>query len=484
MAPKKQKGPKMSLNEFLGDSALGSWADEMDSLPSAPATKTDEERARGGDRFGRRDDFMSSRPDRPSGPPREDLPLPTQPPYTAFIGNLAFDMTESELESYFAPQQTISVKIIKDREDKPKGFGYIEFTELEGLKDALAKSGSNLSGRTIRVSVAEPPKERAGFGGGFEDDTKFAGNWRREGPIASQQDSHESSRRRFDGPSPAERAPSGVSDGITDWRANRPPTRLAEPEPPSFKRRGSGVSTPEAHAGVADKEEVWTIGSKFKASATEESGTSKFGSLRGRGDLGPAKDAVSASDEGDWRSAKPKSSIHNGSSPTNSTPPTPQLSRRKLELLPRSSSTSASPSPLSSPRITASPAGISRSNPFGAAKPVDVSSKEKEVTDRIEKERDTVKDRLPHPMSRTNSRQATERFSGTRARTPPVPHAIVTPPIPGSPKPLNSAAATVRPSISFANAASAKKDDTSIKAVGEDMKKSGDHAEDIADQKA
>lgn len=36
----------------------------------------------------------------------------------------------------------ISVKIIKDRDDRPKGFGYIEFADVEGLKDALAKSGT------------------------------------------------------------------------------------------------------------------------------------------------------------------------------------------------------------------------------------------------------------------------------------------------------------------------------------------------------
>ena len=39
--------------------------------------------------------------DRVAGPPREDLPLPTQPPYTAFIGNLAFDLTEIDLEEFF-----------------------------------------------------------------------------------------------------------------------------------------------------------------------------------------------------------------------------------------------------------------------------------------------------------------------------------------------------------------------------------------------
>lgn len=34
------------------------------------------------------------------------------------------------------------MKIIKDRDDKPKGFGYVEFEDLEGLKDAIAKTGS------------------------------------------------------------------------------------------------------------------------------------------------------------------------------------------------------------------------------------------------------------------------------------------------------------------------------------------------------
>ena len=54
--------------------------------------------------------------------------------------------------------QTKSIKIIKDRDDRPKGFGYIEFATLDGLKDALARSGQNLASRIVRVSVAEPRK--------------------------------------------------------------------------------------------------------------------------------------------------------------------------------------------------------------------------------------------------------------------------------------------------------------------------------------
>ena len=39
---------------------------------------------------------------------REDLPLPTEPPYTAFVGNLAFDLTEIDLEEFFAGHQVRS----------------------------------------------------------------------------------------------------------------------------------------------------------------------------------------------------------------------------------------------------------------------------------------------------------------------------------------------------------------------------------------
>ncbi|KAH7912305.1 hypothetical protein BJ138DRAFT_1148629 [Hygrophoropsis aurantiaca] len=466
MAPKKSKAPKMSLNEFLGDNALGSWADEMDSLPSAPSSRTDDDRgSRPGDRFGRRDDFGSTRPDRSFAPPREDLPMPTQPPYTAFIGNLAFDINETEIGNFFTPHQTKSIKIIKDRDEKPKGFGYVEFVELDGLKDALSRSGSSLSGRTVRVSVAEPPK--AGFGG-LDDDTKFDGSWRREGPVSTLGNSRDGSRRRLDGPPPGERAPPSVSDEVSQWRSSKP--RIVEPEAPSFKRKTSGFS--DGQSGIADKEDTWTLGSKFKPT---EDAPSRFGSARGRHDSLQNKEPI-VSDEGDWRSTRPR--VTSGVSPTNSTPPTPQLGRRKLELLPRSGN-STSPSPLSSPKI--SPAvPVARANPFGAARPVDVSSKEKEVTARIEKEREAVKERIPHSMSRTNSRQASERVPGNRTRTPP-PQAT-SPSTPNSPRLSNPLpAANVRPSFSFANAASVRKEapSSNLESVNSN---NGDGHDDISDQ--
>lgn len=87
------------------------------------------------------------------------MPLPTQPPYTAHIGNLSFDATSGDIANLFAACSVSNVRIVEDKLTKtPKGFGYVEFATLEGLKKALDLSGTSLQGRSIRVSVAEPRK--------------------------------------------------------------------------------------------------------------------------------------------------------------------------------------------------------------------------------------------------------------------------------------------------------------------------------------
>jgi RNA recognition motif. (a.k.a. RRM, RBD, or RNP domain) len=97
----------------------------------------------------RRDTFLS----------REQLPLPTEPPYTAHLGNMSFDTTEGEVSDFFKDCQVTKVRIVEGKVDrKPKGFGYVEFATLDGLKQALAYAGSNLAGRKIRISVADPRK--------------------------------------------------------------------------------------------------------------------------------------------------------------------------------------------------------------------------------------------------------------------------------------------------------------------------------------
>lgn len=35
-------------------------------------------------------------------PPRQEVPIPTAPPYTAFVGNLSFEVTDSDVEGFFS----------------------------------------------------------------------------------------------------------------------------------------------------------------------------------------------------------------------------------------------------------------------------------------------------------------------------------------------------------------------------------------------
>ena len=90
-------------------------------------------------------------------PPREPLPLPSAPPYTAHLGNLSFDVTAADIEEFFAGCEVTNVRIVEDKLDrKPKGFGYVEFKTLDGLKQALTKSNTSFQNRQVRVSVADP----------------------------------------------------------------------------------------------------------------------------------------------------------------------------------------------------------------------------------------------------------------------------------------------------------------------------------------
>ncbi|KZT58100.1 hypothetical protein CALCODRAFT_482636 [Calocera cornea HHB12733] len=421
VAPKSKK-TKMTLSDFLSDGTTGSWADEMDSLPTAPAPRMGD----GGDR-GRRDDFSRDFGARESRfPPRDELPLPTKPPFTAFLGNLAYDLTEADVEEFFAPHKLVSVKIIKERDDdRPKGFGYVEFEDLEGLKVGLERSGGSLNNRVVRVSVAEAQKGSFGSRGPMgEDDDKFDRAWRRDGPLPDLNDDRSSSRpprtSRFSNdvptneaedwrstpraaPPPLERGgpsrrgsgfstPSEGGNEPSDWRSAPRAPRPSAPEGEGPRSRSFTPREPrEYHA--ADTEETWAIGSKFKKSSPPPSESGLGPTRRGsRDNVPPREPREPAIDEeiSDWRNAPRKGPLPtregrfgDRKSPQSSTPPTP-ASRRKLELLPRGiNSPSAPSSPLTSPPPSSAGLPHVKSNPFGDAKPIDVTAREKEIEEKI-----------------------------------------------------------------------------------------------------
>ena len=90
---------------------------------------------------------------------REATPqqIPDRPPFTAHLGNLSYDATSETVTEFFEGCDVVSVRIIEDRElQRPKGFGYVEFTDVEGLKKALALDSESFQGRMIKIKVADP----------------------------------------------------------------------------------------------------------------------------------------------------------------------------------------------------------------------------------------------------------------------------------------------------------------------------------------
>ncbi|NLT67309.1 MAG: RNA-binding protein [Acidobacteria bacterium] len=84
-----------------------------------------------------------------------------------FIGNLSFQVSESELRSAFEQYgQVLSVNMVTDRETgRARGFAFLEMANADEADRAIAEmNGKLLEGRKLTVNEARPKKDRGGFG--------------------------------------------------------------------------------------------------------------------------------------------------------------------------------------------------------------------------------------------------------------------------------------------------------------------------------
>ncbi|BCR90472.1 translation initiation factor 4B [Aspergillus chevalieri] len=281
---------------------------------------------------------------------REPLPLPTQPPYTAHIGNLSFDATAADVEDLFAGCDVTNVRIVEDKMTKsPKGFGYVEFDNVDGLKKALDLSGATLQGRSIRVSIAEPPKER--------DVKEF--DWTRKGPLPGP----EPTQRRVPDRSTFGRA----LDNLSDAGSDRPPRRNFESDgkPRDFgnwERKG-----PLSPVGGAPRE-----GGRRSSPAWGE-GRSQEGSRPPRREL-QERTPTAAELDNSWRSRMRPDQPSNPPSPAAApAAPAAPATRPKLNLQKRT---------VTQEVLSPAASTESKASPFGGAKPIDTATREKQVEER------------------------------------------------------------------------------------------------------
>ncbi|GAA5982990.1 hypothetical protein JCM10908_006859 [Rhodotorula pacifica] len=381
----------MDLSAFLADENTGgSWADEMDMLPTGPSAAPsfgDEGVGLGGSHLSR--NFGGGGRDGPGGfggppgrfddrAPRAEVPIPTVPPFTAFVGNLSFETTEGDLEDFFGGLGVKSVRMAApSMEGKPRGFGYVEFETVDGLKNALTATGTDLQGRSVRVSVAEAKESR--FGRADE-----ASTWERSGPLPSLPG-------RTGGFGGGASRSGGFGDragGYEEVERDAPvrggkfvPSAASEPRR-GFSNYGGGDRAGPAEGGfnraprepyVEVERDAPVRGGKFVPSEPAPTQRRMFS------DREPSR-----ADEGSWErkgpSAVPRRESGFGGSRTPSDPP---AARRPLQLSARSAADSSAPA---TPSDSSAPAS-SRASPFGAARPIDTAAKEREVDEKLAKQR-------------------------------------------------------------------------------------------------
>ncbi|OAL46637.1 hypothetical protein IQ07DRAFT_658924 [Pyrenochaeta sp. DS3sAY3a] len=378
----------MSLGDFLGDQSLGSWADEMEDAPMPGGARS----GYGGDRpsygsgggfggggFG--GDRAGSYADRGFAI-REELPLPSKPPYTAHLGNLSFDATEGDVTDFFAGCEVTNVRIVEDKLDrKPKGFGYVEFGSVDGLKKALDLSGTQFQGRNIRVSVAEPPKDRP--------EARDISDWTRKGPLPDLPGQRRTSDRGGFGN--RDRGFDAASDAGSDRGERRrgPPPFSTDGKERDFGNwERKGPLSPAAQSGPPRE------GGRLRSfdNGPREGRRQSPAWGEGQGDRPPRREFQPAPEkpayerqptapelDNQWRSKmRPDAAQSPTGTPDASVPSSPAAqpvapaTRPRLNLTKRTVS-EAQPTPESS---------SDKPNPFGAARPIDTAAREKEIDEK------------------------------------------------------------------------------------------------------
>ncbi|HOJ02025.1 MAG TPA: RNA-binding protein [Anaerolineaceae bacterium] len=112
--------------------------------------------------------------------PKERVKMQTK----VYVGNLSFDANEESLKELFSQAgEVVSANIITDKfSGRSKGFGFVEFSNAEGMTAAIEKfNGYSFMDRELRVNEARPPEKRDGGGnrGGRRDNRRRDGGYNR-----------------------------------------------------------------------------------------------------------------------------------------------------------------------------------------------------------------------------------------------------------------------------------------------------------------
>ncbi|RCI10838.1 hypothetical protein L249_5268 [Ophiocordyceps polyrhachis-furcata BCC 54312] len=396
MAPKKKEQQKMSLGDFMADpgschsaivieltadilwQALEEARGPMRSKRPMPLPPTDRPRPSG----------LSSYQDRGFST-RESFPqrIPDKPPYTAHLGNLSYDATIDSVTDFFEGCDVASVRIIEDRElQRPKGFGYVEFTNVDGLKKALDLDGQSFQGRLIKIKIADPPRG----GEGRTESARDLTDWTRKGPLPDLPTRGGRQPSDFGDRRPREFGTDRGPARELTWERRGPLSPLPQSEMPPPRSRDGSRPRPSPE-GLGERSESFR-GNRQGPGASWGEGRQDGSRPPARRDAPMERERVSSAAEKDmqWRDrmrpdvvAKSTSPSRDGSEapPSPSMPPAPAapVGRPRLNLQKRTVSEATD---AAAAAVTPVSASDSKASPFGAARPIDTATKEKEIEER------------------------------------------------------------------------------------------------------
>ncbi len=94
-------------------------------------------------------------------------------PAKLYVGNLAFSVTNEDLEALFAEIGKVdNVAVVTDKfSGQSRGFGFVQMADSNEAARAISElNGTELKGRSIKVNEAREQGPRPGGGGGGDRD--------------------------------------------------------------------------------------------------------------------------------------------------------------------------------------------------------------------------------------------------------------------------------------------------------------------------
>jgi len=371
---KRTKGTKVALGDFIGESSgntinVGGKAVDLPSAPRASTLEIDISK------------------------------LPSRPPYTATVANLAYDVTEEDLAKFFDDIEISDICIPRDDDMGDKRFKGVAYVSVDGpnavdsLAHLLAKSDHLLLNRKCKIDIYQERGSRfgdrpgrRGFDSGRDDPDSGrsdANDWRRGGNDDRSSFDRRDDRRGYD-----DRRGGGGFDRYNDRRGgDRYDDRRGGG---GYDDRRGGYDDRDRRGGYDDRRgggyddrrgggyDDRRGGDRYDDRRRYDRDYNSYGSSRyGGRDGGFGRSA--ADDDNSWRRSAPEIPERRDIPPERERNERPRLQLQKRSDRPED----------------AGPKSASSASIFGAAKPIDTSKREKEIEEKLSKMQ--VSDNRPPP---------------------------------------------------------------------------------------